>query len=239
MKLSAVVSFVIAAQLAIAGISRGEIAPKDSYLKDIVAALEVKWPANHAITIVCHGHSVPAGYFKTPVIDSLHAYPNLLREGLAKKFPHAVINVIVTSIGGENSVSGARRFDADVLNHKPDVLLIDYALNDRGPGLEKAKTAWSEMIAKAKARGIKVILLTPTADQSAKLDDPADPLNQHAEQICALAKENEVALVDSYAKFKDYVHGGGKLADIMSQVNHPNAKGHELVATELLSWFGK
>lgn len=239
MKLFSSASFILAAQLALAGISRAEIAAKDSYLKDFVTALEQTWPKNHAVTVVVHGHSVPAGYFKTPITDSLHAYPNLLREGLAKKFPHAVINVIVTAIGGENSVSGAKRFDADVLTHKPDVLLIDYALNDRGPGLEKARAAWSEMITQAKARGIKVILLTPTADQSAKMDDPNDPLNQHAEQIRALAKENEVGLVDSYAKFKDYVHNGGKLTDIMSQVNHPNAKGHELVAPELLSWFGK
>jgi len=40
--------------------------------------------------------------------------------------------VICTAIGGENSSAGARRFESDVLVHKPDVLFIDYALNDRG-----------------------------------------------------------------------------------------------------------
>lgn len=72
---------------------------------------------------------------------SLRAYPNLLRVALPERFPHAVINLIVTGIGGENSVSGAARFDADVLIHKPGVLFIDYALNDRPIGLPGDKAA--------------------------------------------------------------------------------------------------
>ncbi len=222
---------------ALARAETGGLPLADEYLRDVVAEMTKAWPKNHTINIVCHGHSVPAGYFKTPDVRTLDAYPHLLLEGLKKIFPLAVINVIVTAIGGENSINGARRFDADVLTHKPDVVLIDYALNDRGVGLEKARAAWSEMIAKAKARGIKIILLTPTGDLSAKLDDANDPLNRHAEQIRALAKENGVALADSLQQFKDYVGKGGQLADLMAQVNHPNRKGHEFAAGEILKWF--
>jgi lysophospholipase L1-like esterase len=93
------------------------------------------------------------------------------------------------------------------------------------------------MIEKAKARGIKVVLLTPTPDKNAKLDDPNDPLNQHAEQIRKLAATHSVALVDSLAAFKQRLKEGVPLEDLMSQVNHPNRKGHELVAKELLKWF--
>jgi len=105
--------------------------------------------------------------------------------------------------------------------------------------LERAKKAWTSMIEKAKKAGLKVILLTPTGDLSAKLDDPNDPLNQHAEQIRSLAAQYGVGLVDSLALFKQYVKNGGKLEDIMSQVNHPNRKGHNLVAESLLLWFPK
>ena len=34
-----------------------------------------------------------------------------------------------------------------------------------------------------------------------------------------------------------YVEKGGKLEDLMSQGNHPNRKGHALVAAALLEWF--
>jgi acyl-CoA thioesterase-1 len=214
-----------------------QVASPTNYLAQAVSLLEAKWPKNRAVNIVCHGHSVPAGYFKTPAVDSLHAYPNLLRVMLAQRYTNAVINVIVTAIGGENSVKGAARFEADVLSHKPDVVLVDYALNDRRVGLEAARTNWISMIEKAQAAGVKVILLTPTPDQAAKLDDASDPLNQHAEQIRQLAAEHGVGLVDSLAAFKAEIARGTALTNLMSQGNHPNARGHELVAGELGKWF--
>ena len=214
-----------------------QVASPTNYLAPVIVRMQVRWPKNRTVNIVCHGHSVPAGYFQTPAVESLHAYPNLLRVALAEKYTNAVLNVIVTAIGGEASDHGAARFDADVLTHKPDVILIDYALNDRRLGLECARTNWTAMIQKAQAAGAKVILLTPTPDQSAKLDDPHDPLNEHADQIRNLAAAYHVGLVDSLAAFKAEMARGLALKTLMSQVNHPNARGHELVAHELIQWF--
>jgi len=209
----------------------------DSYLHEVVAELSRQWPQNRTVNVVCHGHSVPAGYFRTPVVDTFNAYPHLLHRGLKERFPYAVVNVVVTAIGGENAEAGAKRFERDVLALRPDVVTIDYALNDRGIGLSRAETAWKAMIARAKASGAKVILLTPTPDTNAKLDDPNDPLNQHAEQIRRLARENSVALVDSLALFQARIHAGETLESFMSQGNHPNRKGHEIVAAGLLQGF--
>jgi lysophospholipase L1-like esterase len=213
------------------------VADPNTYLASIKTEMSKKWPGNHTINIVCHGHSVPAGYFRTPVVDTFNAYPHVLHKAIKDAYPYAVVNVIVTAIGGETSKSGAERFEKDVLVHKPDVLLIDYGLNDRGIGLENANTAWTNMIEKAKAQDVKVILLTPTADQGAALEDSDDPLNQHAEQIRRLAGRFNVALVDSLAEFKAYVKKGGKLEELMSQGNHPNRKGHDLVVSAAIKWF--
>lgn len=212
-------------------------AARQPYLADIVAKLTCKWPANRTVNIVCHGHSVPAGYFKTPLVDTFNAYPHLLHRGLKDRFPFAVINITVTAIGGEDSESGARRFERDVLSLRPDLVTIDYSLNDRRIGLARAEAAWRSMITNATAHGIKVILLTPTPDQSAKLDDPNDHLAQHAAQVRRLAAELGVGLVDSFAEFQKAVSGGRQLADLMSQVNHPNRAGHEIVAAQLLQQF--
>ncbi|WP_424313666.1 SGNH/GDSL hydrolase family protein [Haloferula sp.] len=210
---------------------------KKTYLSEIRDQLKVKWPSNRTINIVCHGHSVPAGYFKTPVVDTFSAYPHLLHRQLKKRYPFSVINVIVTSIGGETSDRGAGRFEKDVLSLKPDIVTIDYALNDRRIGLKKAKESWEEMIKSAKDQGVKIILLTPTGDTRSELDQPSDPLNQHAEQIRQLSKDYHVALADSLAAFKAYDRGKGQLKDLMSQANHPNRAGHDLVVEELLQWF--
>jgi acyl-CoA thioesterase I len=219
--------------------SREGVADRKTYLAEVTSTLQKQWPENRTVNVVCHGHSVPAGYFVTPVVDPFNAYPHLLHRGLKERFPWAVINVIVTAIGGENSEAGAARFERDVLSLRPDVVFIDYGLNDRPIGTERAKTALVAMIRNAQKRSVKVILLTPTADMDAKLDDPSDPLNRQAELIRALAEECHVGLVDSLAAFQLYVKNGGRMSDLMSQVNHPNRRGHELVAEQLLLWFSK
>lgn len=208
-----------------------------TYLADVIRPLRETWPDNRTVNIVCHGHSVPAGYFVTPRVEALQAYPHLLRAGLHARFPLAVLNVIVTAIGGEDAERGAARFARDVLSLRPDVVTIDYALNDRRIGLVRARAAWGSMIEQAKAHGIPVLLCTPTWDLSAKLDRPDDPLRQHAEQIRQLAAEYEVGLADSLAAFQARVAAGTAAADLMAQVNHPNRAGHELVLGELLRWF--
>ena len=214
----------------------GMVNPSD-YLSDLKTELQKEWPKNRTINIVFHGHSVPAGFFKTPQVNTLSAYPNIFLKKLKEIYPYAVVNVIVTAIGGENSVKGVERFESDVLIHKPDVIFIDYALNDRGVGLEKAKEAWNKMINIAKKQVIKVILVTPSPDQNVNLTDSTNVLKKHTDQIIQLAKENQVALVDSYKAFEFLYSDKEQLAEYMSQVNHPNELGHELIANEVIEWF--
>lgn len=215
------------------------VADKRTYLSNIIEELKVQWPDNHLINIVCHGHSVPAGYHSWANVDMFNSYPMLFHRGLKERFLFAVVNVIVTAIGGEESDKGAARFDTEVLNHNPRVLTIDYGLNDRRIGLEKAEESWRPMIEKSLKRNIKLILLTPTHDNSGIVGPSEywESLKQHAEQIRRLASEYEVGLVDSFALYENYVASGGDLSDLLSWPNHPNRKGHQIVADELLRWF--
>lgn len=149
----------------------GQMAKAENYLQDIKMELKKQWPDNKRIHIVFHGHSVPSGYFKTPKVNLLAAYPQLVYREIAHHYPYAVINVITTAIGGENSLGGMERFEKEVLNHRPDVLFIDYGLNDRGIGIEASEKAWRNMIEKSLSLGIKIILLTPTPDWSESILD--------------------------------------------------------------------
>ena len=213
------------------------LADPDNYLTDIKPELKKEWPKNRTINLVFHGHSVPAGYFKTPVVNTFDSYPMQVLKIVKEKYPFAVINIINTSIGGENSLSGEKRFDSTVLSHHPDVLFIDYALNDRSAGLDKAAKAWSTMIEKALKRNIKVILLTPSPDQRLDILSPDNELEKHALQIKALAKKYDVGLIDSYEEFRNKVISGDPITNYMSQVNHPNQKGHLLIANKIAAFF--
>ncbi len=211
-------------------------------MDDVLCELQKQWPDNRIINIACHGHSVPSGYFATPYVDTFNSYPHLLHRIIKERFPFACLNIIVTAIGGEDSSSGNKRFSSDVLCHKPDIITIDYALNDRAIGLESAKSNWSEMIEKALENNIKVILLTPSWDSSYLEQDDSHKeewakLVAHTAQIRAFASKYCIGLCDTFSSFQYYVENIGDLSDLLSFVNHPNRKGHELIARELGKWF--
>jgi len=208
----------------------------DNYLDAVKRELQKTWPENRTINLVFHGHSVPAGYFKTPEVSTLKAYPHILLKKIKEHYPNSVVNCIVTAIGGEQSEQGAERFNKQVLSHRPDVLFIDYALNDRSIGLERAEKAWNEMIGAALKYGTKIVLLTPTPDLREDILSKNTSLEKHSEQIRHMSETHEVALVDSYALFKKIA----KTKDLklyMAQNNHINDKGHEVVAQAVFTLF--
>ena len=208
------------------------------YLDTLLNEMATHWPNNRCINIVCHGHSVPAGYFATPYVNTFHAYPHLLHQMIKERFPFAVTNVIVTAIGGENAEQGVSRFESDVLTHKPDLITIDYSLNDRGSNLETAYAAWEKMITQALERNIKVILCTPTWDNSYyKQDENWKKLVLHAEQVRTLADRYHTGLADSFEAFRRHVTAPADLTQYLSHVNHPTRDGHQLVAQEIAKYF--
>ena len=209
-----------------------------TYLNPLLDELAIQWPRNRCINVVCHGHSVPAGFFATPFVNTFDAYPHLLHRMIKERFPFATVNVIVTAIGGETSEQGAARFASDVLNHKPDLVTIDYSLNDRGIGLEAAYAAWERMIRQALEQNVKVILCTPTWDNTYYTQsDMWEKLAAHAEQVRGLAERYGVGLADNFEAFRRRVVDPADLANYLSHVNHPTRAGHQLVAEEIGKYF--
>ena len=208
-----------------------------TYLKPLMLEMQKTWPNNRTINVVFHGHSVPSGYFNTPTVNTLAAYPHLTLMAIKDSFPNAVVNVLTTSIGGEQSEQGELRMATDVLVKKPDVLFIDYALNDRGIGLVRTEAAWRKMIVSALNYGCKLILMTPTPDLTEDITSDTAPLAGYAQLIRNLATEYKVGLVDSYLAFKTMKLSGTSLNGYMAQNNHVNALGHQVVANEIKKWF--
>lgn len=213
------------------------IASNSSYLHLVVDELMKTWPQNRTVNLVFHGHSVPAGYFATPFVDSFNAYPHLLHRALKERFPFAVINAIVTAVGGETSDLGAARFQEEVLGHRADLLTIDYALNDRKIGLFTAEKSHREMLEAALEKSWKVLLMGPSADKRCLYDhDDRRRLDAHNAQLKSLADEYNVGYVDILSLF-DKEQKKGELDGFLSWHHHPNAAGHALIASELMKWF--
>ena len=206
-------------------------------LAGLDAELRKAWPANRTINLIFHGHSVPAGYHATPEVKPFESYPHLFQLQLKQRHPNAVVNAFTTAIGGEDSVSGAARFASDVLTRKPDLVFIDYALNDRNRTPAEVEAAWRSMVTAAKAAGVPVMLRTPTGAADADLADPADPLAQRAQLIRAIAADEEVLLADVSAAWLAELAQGTPQEELLSQVNHPNLAGHQIAADTVYRAF--
>lgn len=196
--------------------------------------LRAKWPKNRTINLVFHGHSVPSGYHKTPQVKPFDSYPFMVYQGMNERFPTAVINCITTAIGGENAVQGAARFERDVLPYHPDLLFIDYAINDRNLKLEDVEIAWRSMIESAQKYQIPLVLLTPTGTRFNKFSDPADALAIRAALIRKLAREYKLPLADVSARWAQVLKDGIDPETLLSQGVHPNREGHAIAAKEIL-----
>lgn len=229
-----IIAFALCAVVATA---QAQVAPAAHYLDDVKAEFVKRWPQSRTVNIVFHGHSVPAGYARTPEVRTLDAYPYQTLKLIKEHYPQAIVNTITTAIGGEQSEQGAARFEEDVLTHKPDVIFIDYALNDRTIGVERAEKAWRSMVETALDHGVKIILCTPTPDLSARMTDDNDPLTRLAQMIRGLAAEYQVGLADFYAAFCSILSSGQSLQEYMAQVNHPNARGHQVALAEIAPWL--
>ncbi|WP_404304533.1 SGNH/GDSL hydrolase family protein [Neorhodopirellula lusitana] len=206
-----------------------ETASEDPFVS-LKQDLQLHWPKNRLIRFVFHGHSVPSGYGRAGEVHRYESYPMLFHRNLCEKYNYATIDLAITAIGGENAIRGEARFQEDVLALKPDVVFIDYSLNDRSFGLEKSATAWRSMIEQCQAANIPVVLLTPTPDSHEDILDSSTVLAQHAKQVRGLAKEYDVPLIDSYAAFGERVRDGVKIETYLSQPNHPNKAGNKIVA---------
>lgn len=216
------------------------LAERNEYLLPIVKELCKVSPENRTINIVCHGHSVPAGYTTKGIVRALDAYPHLMRQLLCKRFPFSVTNVITSAIGGEGAVQGVNRFERDTLSHNPDLITIDYALNDRFNSRIEVEAAWRTMIEASLERNIKLLLLTPTLDCGQVYYDVnslQSDLPCLAQMIRNLAEEYSVGLVDSYAALSKKLELGYATEDFLISVNHPNRAGHGIVAQEIIRWL--
>jgi lysophospholipase L1-like esterase len=208
-----------------------------------------------AYTIVVFGDSTTATRGK------LDIYANqLVRELPAKGIKAEIINA---GVGGNTTEMAMARFEKDVLAKNPDLVVIQFGINDSAIDVWKTPPATESRISKGKyiqnlekfietlkARKCGVILMTPNQlcwTQKLKetygkppyvTDDPDGfnlTLREYAQAVRQLAEKQKVPLVDIYTAYSSY----GKMEnqsinDLLLDGMHPNDKGHRIVADLLI-----
>ena len=176
----------------------------------------------HTVTLVAFGDSTTAPR------ERLEVYSELLEKELKAKTP--VARVINAGVRGNNTEDASSRFQKDVLDQKPDLVVIQFGINDSAVDVWKQPPAdkprvdlkvfrnhLQYFIRTLKTRGgRKVVLMTPNPLRwTARLRElygkapyhPEDPegmnrlLHTYAAAVRELALEESVALVDVDAAF--------------------------------------
>jgi len=81
------------------------------------------------VNIVFLGGSITEGAHSS---EKKYSYFGIVSEWLKEQFPEQNVNCHNAGIGGTGSNFGMVRMDKDVLCHKPDMLFVEFAVNDAG-----------------------------------------------------------------------------------------------------------
>jgi lysophospholipase L1-like esterase len=175
---------------------------------------------------------------------SKNGYVTLIKQSLdSTKY-----NVIGAGIGGNKVYDLYLRLEDDVLNKKPDLVVIYVGINDvwhkqsshTGTDYDKYLKFYQALINKIQGVGSKVVLVTPSVvgekkDGTNELD--AD-LNKYAEGIRTLAAKNNLPVCDLRKIFTEYEAKNNpedKEKGVLTVDRvHLNETGNKLVADQLL-----
>ncbi len=212
-------------------------------------------PAGKPLTIVTLGDSTTAPRGK------LKIYAECLREDLPKR--GLKVDVLNAGIGGNSTSDAAKRFEKDVTSRHPDLVIIQFGLNDstinvwKDPPDTRSRVSqekylaqleqWTETSRKANCH---VILMTPNpmrwTPPLVKLYGkppylPKDPdglnvtLIPYVQGVRDLAKKHKVPLVDVYAEFQKHGKIEGQSVDgLLLDGMHPNDDGQRMIADLLI-----
>lgn len=175
---------------------------------------------------------------------SKNGYVTLIKKSLdSTKY-----DVIGAGIGGNKVTDLYLRLEDDVLNKKPDLVVIYVGINDvwhkrtshTGTDYDKYLKFYQALINKIQGAGSKVILCTPSVIGEKKNDanELDAELNKYAEGIRGLATKNNLPLCDLRKVFTTYEAENNtedKEKDVLTRDKvHLNDAGNKLVADQLL-----
>lgn len=186
------------------------------------------------VKIAFWGDSVTCGGFAS---TQSAGFPNLLIGGLQKTYPGSDITAVVAGLSGSSSGMRIGNFKKEVLSKQPDLVIIEF-VNDLLVEPASTKANIGTAIDQARAAGCEVILCTPNlvAPSYMKLKNwQAVVDSAHMNVIRDLGKEKNVVVVDVARRYAG-ISREGLVPELLlaDRLVHPNDRGHEIYAEELL-----
>lgn len=201
-----------------------------------------KIKAGEPVKIVCWGDSVTAGGDAT---CPEKAYTKVFEKLLSEKFPELDFTIEVIAESSTNSrqwlypeehpTVKSENWWNRVLDGKPDLVTIEF-VNDAYLNEKKLfEETYNEILTRLKNINAEVIFIIPHFTKGM----PNDSDNRsYVEYLKEFADKNGVALADVSNRWKNmYLDGLPYITFLRNGYNHPDDRGHEIYAEELLKCF--
>jgi lysophospholipase L1-like esterase len=159
------------------------------------------------------GGSITAGASAQPG----HAYAPLLAEHLKQKHEVTFVNA---GIGASNSLFGTFRLQKDLLVHKPDLVTVEYAVNDaNNPEIALAYESLIRQCLMCESQPLVILIFTMRRDAS-NVQDIHIPIGRHYDLPMLSYRD---------AVYPEIAAGNWIWEDISPDEVHPNDDGHRMM----------
>lgn len=185
-------------------------------------AVLAKFRRGEAVTLAAIGGSITAGGLQTK--DPANRYIRRMADWFTREYPNTEVRFVNAGIGGSNSNYGAMRLRMDVLDHKPDLVVVEYAVNDL-PG---------RLFAESYEGVLRQILNEPQKTAVIELFFMHNKGENAQEWQEMLGRHYNVPMVSFRdAWWPEFTDARAVWADLYADEVHPNDTGH-LLASDLL-----
>lgn len=169
-----------------------------------------------SVTIAFIGGSITQGAWAT---TAEQRYVDRLAAWWRSKFRGA-LRVVNAGIGGTASDYGALRLKRDVLDHKPDLVIVEYGVNDAGSS--SAPVSYRSLLTQALDADVAVVALELGNAEGTSAQSIHAPIAASL-GVPVVSVRDIIAARGSEGLFSDPVH--------------PNDAGHALIASTLTAWL--
>ncbi len=189
-----------------------------------LAAAMKKAEAGESITVGVIGGSITQGSLAS---STELCYASLFYQYWCEKFPDCEVNFVNAGIGGTTSYLGVHRVDEQLLSYEPDVVIVEFSVNDTDSVMNKY--SYDSLVRKILncESNPAVILLFTTMEDGTSLQDTHSEIGT-AYNLPMISYHDVV--------YPEVAAGTLDWEDISPDNIHPNDAGHDIIG-QLISRY--
>ena len=187
-----------------------------------------KAQAGEPITVAYLGGSITQGSTASPT----DCYAYLTTEWLREQFPKSDITYVNAGIGATGSYIGVFRTDRDVLSHSPDLVFVDFSVNDTTEHTERNIASYDGVLRKLWSADSSPAIVTIAMTQ-----DNGTSFQEYHSAVCSAY---DIPMISYHDAIMDVIQNGHiKWTDISDDNIHPNTVGHSVLTQIVTSYLEK